>query len=69
MSQYIECVADVLLTNLNQPKFYNTPNPFEFMHTISSRTKTSFFERRVSEYKKYKPFSSNNETLELLDDF
>lgn len=52
MGQYIEFVADRLLTTLGVPKFYNTSNPFDFMDLISLRGKTNFFEKRVGEYQK-----------------
>ena len=52
MKQYIEFVADRLLSQLNYKKLYNTKNPFDFMEMISLRGKTNFFERRVSEYSK-----------------
>lgn len=51
MSNYIEFVADRLLTSLQQPKYFNTPNPFEFMEMISMEGKTNFFERKVGEYR------------------
>ena len=50
MSQYIEFVADRLCSQLNIKKIYNTPNPFDFMESISLERKTNFFESRVSEY-------------------
>uniref|UniRef100_A0A914ZN01 Ribonucleoside-diphosphate reductase small chain n=2 Tax=Parascaris TaxID=6254 RepID=A0A914ZN01_PARUN len=52
MSQYIEYVADHLLTELKCPKLYNRENPFDFMARISIEAKTNFFEKRVSEYQK-----------------
>ncbi|KHN84570.1 Ribonucleoside-diphosphate reductase small chain [Toxocara canis] len=52
MSQYIEYVADHLLTELNCAKLYNAENPFDFMTRISVEAKTNFFEKRVSEYQK-----------------
>ena len=33
-------------------KYFNTPNPFEQMETISLQGKTNFFEKRVAEYAK-----------------
>jgi ribonucleoside-diphosphate reductase beta chain len=51
MSQYIEFVADRLLTELGNEKIYNTANPFDFMDMINLQGKTNFFEkksRRVS---------------------
>ena len=50
MKQYIEFVADRLLSQLNYPKLYNSSNPFDFMELISLEGKTNFFEKRVSEY-------------------
>lgn len=50
MSQYIEFVADRLLTQLGYEKHFFTENPFDFMEMISLQGKTNFFEKRVSEY-------------------
>ncbi len=50
MSQYIEFVADRLITQLGYDKLYNTENPFEFMQLISIENKINFFEKRVGEY-------------------
>lgn len=50
MKQYIEFVADRLLSQLKYEKMYNTNNPFDFMEMISLRGKTNFFEKRVGEY-------------------
>ena len=51
MSQYIEYVADRLLTQFSYAKIYNTPNPFQWMVAMSIDGKTNFFEeKRVSEY-------------------
>ena len=50
MGQYIEFVADRLLTQLGYEKIYNTENPFEFMNQIGMDGKTNFFEQRVTEY-------------------
>lgn len=52
MSQYIEFVADRLLTALKIPKIYNATNPFDWMELISLQGKTNFFEKRVGEYQK-----------------
>jgi ribonucleoside-diphosphate reductase beta chain len=52
MSQYIEFVADRLLTELGCSKVYNATNPFDFMEMISLQGKTNFFEKRVAEYQK-----------------
>lgn len=52
MCQYIEFCADRLLLALKCSRFYNTPNPFEWMEMISLQGKTNFFEKRVGEYSK-----------------
>tara|TARA_Y100000389_G_scaffold171916_1_gene179909 strand:- start:1613 stop:2632 length:1020 start_codon:yes stop_codon:yes gene_type:complete len=52
MSEYIEFVADRLLSQLGCNKVYNAKNPFTFMEMISMEGKTNFFEKRVSEYSK-----------------
>jgi ribonucleoside-diphosphate reductase beta chain len=43
MSQYIEFVADRLLSELGNEKIYNTSNPFDFMDMINLQGKTNFF--------------------------
>lgn len=50
MTQYIEFVADRLCLQLGYDKFYNSPNPFDFMELISVDSKVNFFERTNSEY-------------------
>ena len=50
MSQYIEFVADSLLTQLGYEKVWNSANPFDFMEMISLDGKTNFFEKRVGDY-------------------
>ena len=52
MTQYIQFVADRLLTQLNCSKIYNVGNPFPWMEMISMQGKTNFFEKRVAEYQK-----------------
>merc|ERR1712007_118524 len=52
MTQYIEFVADRLLTALGHPKLYDASNPFDWMELISLQGKTNFFEKRVGEYQK-----------------
>ena len=52
MCQYIEYVADRLLSELGVPKVYASKNPFDFMDMISLQGKTNFFEKRVGEYQK-----------------
>ena len=52
MCEYIEFVADVLLTYMGLPRLYNTANPFSWMTMIGMPGRTNFFEGRVSEYKR-----------------
>jgi ribonucleoside-diphosphate reductase beta chain len=52
MQQYIEFVADRLLSSLGQEKVYGATNPFPFMDMISIQGKTNFFEKRVGDYQK-----------------
>lgn len=52
MGQYIEFVADRLLSELDCEKIYNVVNPFDFMTIISTDGKTNFFEKKVGEYQK-----------------
>ncbi|AIE47835.1 ribonucleotide reductase small subunit [Peridroma alphabaculovirus] len=66
MCEYIEFVADRLLVQLGQPKYFNASNPFEFMNNISMEGKTNFFEKRVGEYKR---FGAGDDKFVLLDDF
>ncbi|CAE7305580.1 RNR2B [Symbiodinium natans] len=52
MTQYIEFVADRLLTALGHSKIFGASNPFDWMELISLQGKTNFFEKRVGEYQK-----------------
>ena len=70
MSQYIEFVADRLLTQLGYKKYYGSENPFDFMDKTCLDGKSNFFEKRVSEYQ----LASNASKLEdrsftVLDNF
>ena len=58
MSEYIEFVADHLLSQLGMEKEYNATNPFDWMELISLQGKTNFFEKRVGEYQKAGVMSS-----------
>ena len=60
MNQYIEFVADRLLSELNCPMIYNATNPFDFMEMISLEGKTNFFEKRVGDYQKMGLTSGKN---------
>jgi ribonucleotide reductase beta subunit family protein with ferritin-like domain len=68
MSQYIEFVADHLVTSLGFARIFNSANPFPWMDLISVEGKTNFFERRVGEYARAK-IPKNEATLEFDDEF
>ena len=61
MSDYIEFVADRLLSDIGAPKFFETRNPFPWMEMLGLEGKTNFFERRVSEYSKAGVTTGNND--------
>jgi ribonucleotide reductase beta subunit family protein with ferritin-like domain len=61
MIQYIECVADRLISALGCNKVYESKNPFDWMEMISLQGKTNFFERRVGEYQKAGVMSSRED--------
>jgi ribonucleoside-diphosphate reductase beta chain len=52
LSEYIEFVADVLLSMVDCEPLYGTVNPFEFMDLQAMSGRTNFFERRVGEYQR-----------------
>jgi len=52
MKEYIQYIADRLLTMLGYDKLYHKSNPFEFMELSSMEAKGNFFETRISEYSK-----------------
>lgn len=68
MCQYIEFVADRLLTALHQPKVYNVENPFPWMDMISLQGKTNFFEKRVGDYQKAGVMTAKEKQVFSLDE-
>jgi ribonucleoside-diphosphate reductase beta chain len=70
MCQYIEFVADRLLSELHCEKLYNAKNPFDFMEMISLQGKTNFFEKRVAEYQKAGVMGDgDNKSFTMNEDF
>uniref|UniRef100_A0AAY4EJ89 ribonucleoside-diphosphate reductase n=1 Tax=Denticeps clupeoides TaxID=299321 RepID=A0AAY4EJ89_9TELE len=67
MNQYIEFVADRLLTDLGLPKVFLSENPFDFMESISLEGKTNFFEKRVAEYQRLGVMSNTMDCEFTLD--
>jgi ribonucleotide reductase beta subunit family protein with ferritin-like domain len=53
MTQYIQFVADRLMTQFGEKPIYGTRNPFDWMENISLEGKTNFFEKRVGDYSKH----------------
>lgn len=67
MCQYIEFVADRLLSELGCEKVYNSTNPFDFMTIISTDGKTNFFEKKVGEYQKVGVMSEGADNVFTTD--
>jgi len=57
MTQYIQFVADRLMTQFGEKPIYGDKNPFDWMENISLEGKTNFFEKRVGDYSKFMPES------------
>jgi len=53
MTQYIQFVADRLMTQFGEQPIYGVKNPFDWMENISLEGKTNFFEKRVGDYSKF----------------
>ena len=70
MCQYIEFVADRLLSELGEEKVWNVENPFPWMDMINLQGKTNFFEKRVGEYQKAGVTADQSkQTFSLDEDF
>ena len=68
MCQYIEFVADRLLSSLGNAKVYNVENPFPWMDMISLQGKTNFFEKRVGDYQKAGVMAEKDKQIFSLDE-
>ena len=68
MCQYIEFVADRLLSSLGNSKVYNVENPFPWMDMISLQGKTNFFEKRVGDYQKSGVMAGRDKQVFSLDE-
>jgi len=68
MCQYIEFVADRLLSSLGNEKIYNVENPFPWMDMISLQGKTNFFEKRVGDYQKAGVMTDRESQMFSLDE-
>ena len=70
MCQYIQFVADVLISRLGYKKIYNVVNPFPFMNLNNIQGKTNFFEQRVTEYQRaHSVTSKESRTFEEIENF
>lgn len=67
MCQYIEFVADRLLTQLGYNKKYNQTNPFDFMENIGLKGKKNFFEEPETDYNKTGVGKTEEECAFALD--
>jgi ribonucleoside-diphosphate reductase subunit M2 len=52
MTEYIQFVADTLLTDIDMNPIYNVKNPFSFMVNLGLTDKCNFFESRETVYQK-----------------
>jgi ribonucleoside-diphosphate reductase beta chain len=68
MCEYIEFVADRLLSALGNDKVYGTENPFPWMDLISLQGKTNFFEKRVGDYQKSGVMADKEKQVFTLDE-
>lgn len=69
MSDYIEYVADILLSMLGHKNLYNKKNPFKFMETIGLDDKTNFFELRPHEYQDSHIMNKSKKEIIIMDEF
>jgi ribonucleoside-diphosphate reductase subunit M2 len=52
MSEYIQFVADMLMTDIGMEPIYNTENPFSFMQALGLADKSNYFEVKETIYVK-----------------
>jgi len=67
MTQYIQYVADRLMTQFGEKPIYYAKNPFDWMENISLEGKTNFFEKRVGDYSKH--IIAEGDTIRFNEDF
>lgn len=65
MNNYIEYVADDIISKLGYKKIFNTQNPFVFMDMLGMNQRTNFHESRPTEYSSA---YQKKQTIEI-DDF
>lgn len=65
MNQYMEFVADWLLTSLGYRKKYGVTCPFSWMERINYRTQANFFEKRETGYST----DSSSGAIELTEEY
>lgn len=68
MCDYIEFVADRLLSALGCDRIYNAENPFPWMELISLQGKTNFFEKRVGDYQKAGVMADKDKQIFSMDE-
>jgi ribonucleotide reductase beta subunit family protein with ferritin-like domain len=70
MCKYVEVVADNLLSSYGIEPVFKSENPFPWMELISIEGKTSFFEKRVTEYQVAGVLGDKEENkYKILDEF
>lgn len=67
MSEYIEFIADRLITQLGYEKIWGTKNPFPFAEYSSLRGKANFFEKKETEYAR--PTQHHQQANVVEDDY
>lgn len=67
MTEYVQFVADHMLSALGFKKLFGAANPFEWMDLISLQGKTNFFEKRVGEYAKANVGNTEEQNQFALD--
>jgi ribonucleoside-diphosphate reductase beta chain len=68
MKEYIKYIADYYLEQLNLEPLFKAKNPFPFMEYISIKSKTNFFEKKVSQYTKAKVGQNTEENSFSIDE-
>jgi ribonucleotide reductase beta subunit family protein with ferritin-like domain len=62
MVQYVQCVADIILDDMDYEPMYGTKNPFDFMILQGMSTKGDFFQTEVINYQQANVISGESGT-------
>ncbi|CCD24509.1 ribonucleotide-diphosphate reductase subunit RNR4 NDAI_0D01950 [Naumovozyma dairenensis CBS 421] len=66
IKQYVQFIADSLLSSFGNDKVYNVTNPFEFMAGATQIGKSNFFEKKVSDFTKVTTADKANKSAESI---